>query len=171
MNQQFTLSWNPPAPQVDAMAYNCAVMVDTSSYQNTLRKMTDVIHATALEANLVKADELDDIATMVILQECLNHYLEMVLSHTHTGNLGFDYYIQEYFTRFAPALLAKRDVVMYLGNHFAILAGQLAHHMQPALELIEFAGQQVEHIETMVVDPGKLQLYVLEASHWDEPSV
>lgn len=144
----------------------CAVMVDVKPVQIAFTQMCDVIRGLALGAGL-NPEEVEEDSIKTLLDQCVNHYLEYILSHSQ-GNLGFNYYIEEYFKRFAPFILSRPDAMQFLGAQFAIITAQVANNLQPAVAALGNGGQHVEHINSHLIQPGKLSMYLVEGTTWEE---
>lgn len=144
-----------------AESHRCAVMVDISEYQNTLNLMADVITGKALQ----KGFAADRDSVLVLLQQCIDHYLAYILGPNVQENLGFGYYITTVFSQYQTAL-QEDMVVKYLSDNFAVVVGQVAQKLRAGLMELEFKGQRLQHLYPYTVQPGRLMLYTLEGQQW-----
>lgn len=148
--------------------YNCAVTVNITGLEGDIRRMTMSLHCMSVAAHEAnpRFDPIEEENIAVLLHEALNHYVGFVLrAHVQRGtNIGFDYYLDEYFPSFAWYVKEQPNAVNSLGSLFVTIAGGLAHSLKPGLDQVEFHGQDITDITTIVLCPGKTQMYILEGN-------
>lgn len=180
MNQAPDLSYlAPQAPQahsygslgkelVQPVTYT---LVDTTNVSRMLGLMTTVLYSKCIEHPQYQNDcpEIDSIS--VRLQEMVTSYLEHHATYSRC-NLGFEYFLQDFLPTCAKYIVVQPQVLMYLGNQFAIAAQQLAQCLQPALTYLNGAGYEVTEIESSIIVPEKKSLFTVtgatDQDFWDK---
>lgn len=153
---------------VQPVAYT---LVDTTNVSHMLGLMTTVLYSKCIEHPNYQNDcpEIDSIS--VRLQEMVTSYLEHHATYSRC-NLGFEYFLQDFLPTCAKYICIQPQVLMYLGNQFAIVAQQLAHCLQPALTYLTGAGYEVTEIESSIIVPEKKSLFTITGStdqdFWDK---
>lgn len=160
--------WAANAQQLPAGSpQSCAVMVDVIPLQRPIQQMVDVLFSLGYGNGLMHL-ESDGLALR--LQEALNHYLSFGLAKSSGRNIGFEYYLDEYFAELAPYVKADQNALHFLSNHFITATGQLAQLLSPAVNHLEYRGLDVDEVDSVIVKPGRLQLYVISSEGFEPGS-
>lgn len=125
-------------------------------------EIVTVMEAVISNASLDAYREFEREAAIMRWYEALEHYLTFTLSHTQ-GNIGVDYYINDYFMAHAR-FLQTPDFLQLAGARFAQAAGMVSQALHLACQRIEEQGAVLEEIE---YTPNGLQQghFLLTAIH------
>lgn len=158
------MQMNPYVPYKNT--HNCAVMTNIAEVNPNISRLVSILHSFNVAARDHNPDThvIEEDSLALLVQEAVEHYLGFSLGMTHAGNIGFDYYLDEYFQCFAWYVKQQPGVVNQLGSLFATIVGNVAALIKPGVEQLEHYGQDLVDVSTVVLIPGKTHVYVLEGS-------
>lgn len=98
------------------------------------------------------------------LFEAADHYLAFELGRKQLGNIGFDFYVSEYFGQYAKHLTANTDFLRTGGIYFANACGYLVRCLDLARQRAEELGAVVTEVESTSHDGWRIFSYTVTAS-------
>lgn len=138
---------HPESEVENTASLNTMTMVNTVGVMDTFKKIVILMEAAISNADRTAYRDFDEMASYMRLFEAMDHYLSFMLGNS-TANIGFDYYINEYFARFAPYLFKTPGFIQQSSILFAEAAGYLCRCLAPAKHQIENSGGLVDEVES-----------------------
>jgi hypothetical protein len=122
-------------------------MVDTTFVMEQFKPIMLYMEALVSNADSAAYRTFDTDAMFMRLFEAANHYLCFELGRKR-GNIGFDFYINEYFGEFAKYMNTNVEFLKTGGIYFANAVGYLTRCLDLARQRAEEVGAVVTDVES-----------------------
>lgn len=121
------------------------VAMNTHAITQLFSNIVTLMEAAISNADINAYRDFEREAAIMRWYEALEHYLSFTLSHTQ-GNIGIDYYLNDYFARHAQ-FLTNPEFTQLAGSYFASAAGIASQGLYLACQQIESANAILEEVE------------------------
>lgn len=128
------------------------VSMNTHAITQLFNKIVLLMEAAISNVDMHAYRDFEREAAIMRWYEALEHYLTFTLSHAQ-GNIGFDYYVDDYFKSHAR-FLKSQEFMQTAGNIFANAAGMASQALYLACQRME---QQDAVLEEVEYTPNGLQ--------------
>jgi hypothetical protein len=145
--------------------FHAHVMVDTTFVMEQFRPIMTMMEACISNADAAMYRAFDIDGAYMRLFEAADHFLAFELGRKR-GNIGFDFYIQEYFAQPAQYLMANQDFMRAGGIYFANAVGYLTRCLNLARLNAEEIGAVVVEVDSTPYNGWGLFTYIVTA-HFD----
>lgn len=142
--------------------FRAHVMVPTHFVVDQFRPVILYMEALISNADINAYREFQPEAMMARLFEAADHHLSFELGRKR-GNIGFDYYVQEYAGQFARFLTPNLEFMQMASIHFANVVGYLARMLNFARNQAEEMGAIVTEVEGTSYQGWDLFTYIVTA--------
>jgi hypothetical protein len=142
--------------------FRAHVMVPTSFVVDQFRPIILYMEALISNADTNAYRDFSGEAMMARLFEAADHHLSFELGRKQ-GNVGFDYYIQEYCGQFARFLTCNAEFMQMASIHFANVVGYLVRMLDYARTKAEEVGAVVTEVESTPYQGWDLFSYMVVA--------
>lgn len=122
------------------------VMVEVTPVVAEFKNIIMMMEALISNADIQAYRAFDAEGSMMRLFEAMDHYLAFMLGRVQT-NIGFDYYVNEYFAQHARYLTSNHQFMQAAGNRFVYAASYLYSCLSLAQQRIEQVGGMVDEVE------------------------
>ena len=134
----------PYANNTNVKPFRVNVMVDVSPVMVEFNRILLMMEAAISQGDVNAYREFERDGAIMRLFEAADHWLEFELGRQR-GNIGFDYYLNEYFAKFARFMRAP-EFLQAAGIYFSNAVGYLARCLQFAQFNIEQTGGMVAEV-------------------------
>ena len=145
--------------------FHACVMVDTTFVMSQFRPVMTMMEACISNADVAMYRMFDPDAAYMRLFEAADHWLAFELGRKR-GNIGFDFYIQEYFGQYAVYLMQNAEFMRAAGIYFANAVGYLARCLLMARQGAEELGAVIVDIDSTPHEGWERFTYLVTA-HFD----
>lgn len=145
--------------------YNCGVMVNMEVVAPTIQRMALILEGKAYDARKGDEEVMNAVDITVCINEALTDHLTYFFTRSSARNLGFEYYLEEYFPSIASHIRTQPDVLATLQSMFISAAGGIAQQLQVGINRLP---TELKEMEGYTIAPNKRHLYVLEGTTGEE---
>ena len=145
--------------------FRACVTVDTTFVMAQFRPIMTMMEACISNADSAMYRAFDVDGSYMRLFEAADHWLAFELGRK-MGNVGFDFYIQEYFSEAAQYLMANHEFMRAGGIYFANAVGYLTRCLVLARQGAEEVGAVVVEVDSTPYNGWEIFTYIITA-HFD----
>lgn len=149
----------------DENVFSINVAMNTHEITRLFAEIATLMEAAISNGSLEAYREFEREAVIMRWYEALEHYLTYTLSHTR-GNIGIDFYINDYFMNHARYLRTP-DFLQFAGANFARAVGIATQALSLACQRIEERGAVLEDV--VYTPHGLQQGYFLLTAIYEGP--
>lgn len=147
-----------------AAQFHAHVTVDTTFVMEQFRPIMTFMEAVISNADPAAYRTFEQEGMFQRLFEAADHYLAFELGRKQMRNVGFEFYVSEYFGQYARALTANTDFIKTGGIYFANACGYLVRCLDLARQRAEEMGAVVTEVESTSHDGWRIFSYAVIGS-------